>query len=581
LFTSFITKSRATLIPLIDGVFVVFGLACFGVFFTSVFFPHSEAVEGIYQVVARWSVMIFLVGQGARWALALNKAAYFKARKLDVVGAMVMLVLLLIPPSLLMRVFESDALRPEKVSLTLLGLSALGLVTVKSLRWVKKKRLFKNITLSPQQLFIVSFAVPIALGTLLLSLPNSTHSEVSFIDILFVSTSAMCVTGLSTVDVLGTFTFVGQMVILCLFQIGALGVMTITMSIAALATGRISIGDRLIASKLFDSEHSEELKSILKRVGFLAFGFESVGAVLLLLDRLHSGAAFSLHLVYESIFHAVSAFCNAGFSLFPQSFATDGLQVSAFHLSVIMVLIVLGGLGFPVLSELNGARHSFKSRKSSRLHLSVHSRIVLVTSGLLILAGAAVVYLFEPSYSLMESVFLSVTARTAGFNLTDTGSLGIPVSILITGLMWIGAAPASTGGGIKCTTFAIACIQFVNQIRQRKRCVIWGREIEESTIARAFSAIFASLFLLFVATIALIFLNPHLYYFDVAFEAFSAWGTVGLSRGATGQLSESSKLIVILLMFVGRVGILNFFTSIIPSVKPERYRYLKDRIIVY
>jgi trk system potassium uptake protein len=459
----------------------------------------------------------------------------------------------------------------------------------------------KNTLLSPSLLFSTSFGLLIFVGTAMLLIPAATNGDISLIDSLFTATSAVCVTGLSSVDVPTIFTDLGQKILLGLIQVGGLGLMTFTNFFAILFRGGMSLRNHLILSNLIETDKPNSLFSILMKILFYTFLMELLGTIFIFLFTYNSFPNNPSGAWFFSIFHSISAFCNAGFSITPNGLYNVAIRHNYYFQLVITFLIVFGGIGFPVVIDIYnsfknlirsslrtlffGERFSFQAR-----NLSVHSQIVLSSTITLLILGTIIYYFLEKENVLAEhtsgfgkfvqSFFGSVTPRTAGFNTVDTSKLMQSTLLIYILLMWIGAAPSSTGGGIKVTTFVLAFSNIVALARGKDRIEIFKREITQSSSARAFAIIFLSLIIIGVAIFAISFFDPHLPLDAIAFECFSAYSTVGLSLNLTGQISDPSKLVLIVTMFLGRVGLFTVLFGLFKKVDCQSYKYPKESIQV-
>ena len=439
---------------------------------------------------------------------------------------------------------------------------------------------------SPAQVLAVSFIALIAVGTLLLTLPWAAQgTRLSIIDAFFTATSAVCVTGLIVVDTPNALSIFGQVVVLLLIQIGGLGYMAIT-TVVGVALGRqLSMQERLTLSEAFNVQTMDGLVRFVFTVLKLTLAFEAAGAVLL---TARWTPEFGLPTAaYYGIFHAVSAFNNAGFALFPDSLI--GFRGDWVVNLVISALVITGGLGFVVLTEI-GLR-----RKKRRF--SVHTRLVLlVTTGLL--AGAtALVALIEwtnprtlgplgTGEALMAAWFQAMTPRTAGFNSIDISALAPATLFMMMVLMFIGGAPGGTAGGVKITTFSITAASLWAMVRGDQDTTLLRRRLTSSTVARAFSiCLLAFLAVNLVAGILLLTEGRDL--LPTLFEATSAFGTVGLSMSETGEVVSLSsgfsvigKLLICVLMFVGRVGPLTLAVAVAHRRSQDSIRYPEGKILI-
>jgi len=443
---------------------------------------------------------------------------------------------------------------------------------------------------SPARFSILAFAALISAGTLLLVLPAASAGKgVGLIDALFTATSASCVTGLVVLDTGRDFTVFGQGVILFLIQAGGLGIMTLSTLFLLLARRRTSLVGRLVIKDALTDGKERSLPSLLKDVFLFTLVIEGIGSFLIF-ARLLPGRSI-LEALYLAVFHSISAFCNAGFSIFSDSF-TQYREDWILNLTVCF-LIVSGGIGFLVLSELKRKR-PVKPRAWARLTL--HSKIVLSTTGILLLAGTFLVLLMEWDNTLhglsvpgrfLAAFFQSVTARTAGFNTLPIGAMANETLFLTILLMFIGASPGSCGGGIKTTTFAGLVAQGIARLRGKERPHWFRRTISQSSIARAISIVMVSGIVVILATFALLITElremPHIAsrgrFLELLFEVVSAFGTVGLSTGVTAGLTQAGKIIITLVMFVGRLGPLVIAVAVSRESAP-RYRYAEETIMV-
>lgn len=440
--------------------------------------------------------------------------------------------------------------------------------------------------LGPARILVFSFAGAIVVATLMLMLPVSHHKPISFIDALFTITSAICVTGLTVVDTGTTFTLFGQIVILVTIQLGGLGVMTFSTFFVYLLGGKLSFGNRELLQETLSHAPMKNLKALLQTVFLATFIIEALGALLLALRW--SREMSWTQALYYGLFHSISAFCNAGFALFPnnmESFTND--FIVNFTLST---LIILGGLGFVVIFELA------RKRTQTPRRLSLHARLVLLASGLLIFGGMALLLLFEYrnaikdlpwSAKLWGAYFHSVTARTAGFNTINLGAFSDASLFLIIILMFIGASPGSCGGGIKTTTFAIMLAFIKARFHNLSDANLLGRRIPEETASKAIAISFFSLSLILFFTLLLVlvetqFVSPQVrrgIFLPLLFEVTSAFGTVGLSVNLTPTLSEVSRLLITLVMFIGRLGPLTVAIAV-GGEKKARFQYAQENVLV-
>ena len=449
---------------------------------------------------------------------------------------------------------------------------------------------------------VLSFAATIAVGTVLLSLPvaSAMGERVAPVDALFTATSATCVTGLIVLDTGRDFSLFGQVVILILLQLGGLGIMTFSVSLLLAVGGSISKSREVVMRDMLDQESIGDVMVLIRFILVVTFVLEAAGAVALFFCLgAHPDHGYTAGTFYEAVFHSVSAFCNAGFSVYNDSLETFAGRPSVN--GVMSALIVIGGLGFPVLRDLLLTVRGRRLRAGLPPRLRTQTKVVLATSAVLLVAGAAVFYVADAGHTLrgpsvgdrlLASWFQSVTARTAGFNTVPIGRVGQGALVLLMALMFIGASPGSTGGGVKTTTAAVLWQAMVSAFRGRREVEVFQRTVPRAIVRRAVALVVLSVLVIVLATIALMTWgeapaaagNPEglkpAGFEDYLFEAFSAFGTVGLSTGATRQLTQAGKLIVTALMFVGRLGPLTLALSLLGEARRADYAFPEERLMV-
>lgn len=445
------------------------------------------------------------------------------------------------------------------------------------------------LKLKPQSLLVISFITVILIGSILLMQPFSLNGHsISFVNALFTSTSATCVTGLIVVDTGTYFSSVGQIIILILIQLGGIGVMSFSVLFLFFLKRRIGIGEREIIQETLSFFDTVDIASLLKSVFIFTITIEAIGAMLLTI-RFAFDMPFNAAL-YSGIFHSVSAFCNAGFSIYKNSLIN--YQSDLFVNLIIGSLIFLGGIGFIVLYEYRkmwGNKFSFQK-------FSLHSRVVVKLSVSLILIGAIFIFIFEYNVSMkgmdlgtkiLASFFQSVTARTAGFNTIDIYSMSMPSLFFIINLMFIGASPASTGGGIKTSTVAVITAFIRSKTRDSKNVNIGFNTLPFKVISKSIIIVVFAITIVVLFSFLLTVLElDHIpfnangdKFLEIFFEVVSAFGTVGLSTGITPDFTILGKLLIIILMLAGRVGPLTIATAI-GSKERKDIQYAKDNILV-
>lgn len=453
---------------------------------------------------------------------------------------------------------------------------------------------------NPSSILAGSFFLIILVGSGLLMLPNCTHHGIRYVDSLFTAASAVCVTGLNTVGTADTFTTTGQVVILILIQIGGLGIMTVTSFFGLFFMGQTSLKSQLQLGDLLSSDKMGGLGKTLVKIIAVTFAVEALGAALLYgVVKGQPGFASEGGTMFFSVFHSVSAFCNAGFSTLPGNLY-DPLVRHLWGVPVIVSwLVIFGGIGFPIFSNflaITGRIVKNAVRRVQRHPVERHPRqwslnsyIVLKTTVVLLLGAWAYMLVAEWNHSLAEFSFMgklsqgflaAVTPRTAGFNGVDMHRMLPATLILTTVLMWIGGAPQSTAGGIKVTTFYLLMKNIVSTIRGNSALEAHKREIPASSVRRAFAVVGVSLSILATSVTVLTFLEPEISISALTFEAVSALCTVGLGLGTTEVLGPAAKVVLVVLMFVGRVGIIGMMMALVKPQPHRPYSYPKEDILI-
>jgi potassium uptake TrkH family protein len=453
-----------------------------------------------------------------------------------------------------------------------------------TLKWLRHGRRTWMTHVQPRTIVIGSFVTLIVGGALLLMTPNATKHGIDWVDALFTSTSAVCVTGLSTLDTETCFTMHGQFVILVLLQAGGLGLMTFTFFLTMLAGEGISLHDRALLREVMSERNIGYISRVLLEIITWTALIEGVGALFIHHAFLSANLPGQLTW-WHSIFHSISAFCNAGFSTLSGGLADARIASLRSVQAVVMCLVVMGGLGFPVLREL-------RQRLLAKLlpayfkmpsHMTLHTRLVLRMTLILLVGGAALIYACQyagggPAPSLWRAMFDSVTARTAGFNIADVGQYSLSVSLVIIFLMFVGGSPAGTAGGVKTTTFALAVLNLWTIVREKREIQVGWRSVSQRTANQAFAILVISLAWVGLATFAMTLVEPAKLFIDLLFETVSAFGTVGLSRGVTASLTEPAKLILVATMFIGRIGLIVIASALLHARRDVRYTLPKEDV---
>lgn len=455
---------------------------------------------------------------------------------------------------------------------------------------------------NPSLILASSFLIIILVGAGLLMLPRATYNGISWIDALFISTSATCVTGLVSVDVPSTFTLEGQIIIMLLIQIGGLGVMTITSFFAMFFMGNTSLYNQLAVGDMISTNSLNSLLSTLLYILGFTLAIEGIGMALIWFD-IHGTLGMTLYEeLYFSAFHSVSAFCNAGFSTLPGGMGNDMVMHNHNFLYIVLsMLIVFGGIGFPILVNMKDTlfyylHHLYswifhrRRRFIKKIHLyNLNTKIVLFMTAALLLAGTLIILLFEwnnafsgmgTADKVVHAFFNSVCPRTAGFASVGLTTLSTQTLLFMIILMMIGGGTQSTAGGVKINVFAVILINLFAVLRGVERTYILHREISYDSVKRSNAALILYLLIVFVSIFIMTVVEPQASVMALVFECVSALSTVGSSLDLTPSLGNAGKMIIIVLMFVGRVGAFTLVSGLIRQEKKKNYKYPSDNIII-
>lgn len=574
---------------------VLASLGALGVFLVYYGFHHTHA-EADYLIKITKSIFGFFVfSYIMRVFFANDSVKYLRESRfeaglitlllIDVVSVFVLRV------NLLENIFQKLDIE-NFTPLYILSIQAYLLLLV-GLEFVKVSTTVTGIKLKPATTFIFSFILLILTGTGLLMLPEMTTQPGSmpFLDALFTSVSASCVTGLTVVDTATYFTFKGQLVILFLIQLGGIGILTFATFFALFLKKGVGISHQAMIRDFMSEESLFNAKSMLRQVIIYTVTIELIGSLLIYISWDMKSPFYDDggEMIFQSVFHSVSAFCNAGFSLFSYGLNQDFIQDNYIIHLIIAAIIFMGSLGFPAIRDIFSLSNIRNRLASPWKNWKLSTRIALYASLALVLFGAVSFYILERDNSLVDktgfgqivsSIFQSVTTRTAGFNTLDIADLATPTLILFIFLMFVGASSGSTGGGIKTSTFVLIFLAVITTIRGKKNLELGGRSISFDLLNKAFTVfIFSSTFIL-IGTFFLSIFDPHIAVLDLVFEEVSAFCTVGLSRGITADLSTPSKIILILSMYVGRIGTLTLAFALASRVETTSYRYPKAHILI-
>lgn len=441
---------------------------------------------------------------------------------------------------------------------------------------------FKNkMKLNGVQILALGFFITIIIGAIILSLPVSSKSgePTNFLDAIFTSTSAVCVTGLITLDTSTHWSIFGQTVIMTLIEIGGLGFMTFAVLISLILGKKITLRERLVVQEAMNTFSIEGLVRMVKYVLIFTVSVQFFGA-LLLSTQFVPEYGLSRGIFY-SIFHSISAFCNAGFDLFGTSLI--GYQSNTVVILVISALIIIGGLGFTVWLEI----YNFKGIRK----LSLHAKLVIITTIILVLGGTILMFIFEYSNintiadmsikdKALNSFFASVTPRTAGFNSVPTSDMTLASKFLTIILMLVGGSPGSTAGGLKTVTCGILVLTVISIIKGREDVEVFGRRFAKELVYKAFTIVFIGISLVTVVTMILSYTEVGASFIELLYETSSALGTVGLTLNLTPKLSSIGKILIMLMMYLGRVGPLTVMLALTKKQKKSGYKYPEGKILI-
>lgn len=466
---------------------------------------------------------------------------------------------------------------------------------------VRGSKYISSLNISPPTFLIGSFILLILFGTGLLMLPEMTTGQggLPFLEALFTSTSASCVTGLTVIDVANTFTVKGKVIMMILIQLGGLNIITFTSFFALFSQGGVGLRQQAIIMDFMSFDSLSSTKKLLKDIFLLAIGIEIIGAIAIFMfwsPTLHFASTFDR--IFASVFHSVSAFNNAGFSTFSNSLnEANGANESYIVHLILACLVLLGGLGFHVIKEIFSPSNMRERMEKPWKTYSVGTKLVLYSTAILILVGMVFFYFGEinnpemykhandfgnqsTSRKIITSFLHSIATRSGGFNSIDFSLISTPTILIFMFLMFIGASPGSTGGGIKTTTFATLFLAAQATIRNKSQVHVFQRTISKEIINKAFTITIFSISVIFLCVLGLTFSDPEIPIDKLAFEVISAYCTVGLSLGITAKLSVAGKVILILCMFIGRIGILTLAFSLSRKSKSNNYSYPNAFVMV-
>ncbi|MCT1523628.1 TrkH family potassium uptake protein [Sphingobacterium hotanense] len=460
---------------------------------------------------------------------------------------------------------------------------------------------FDNFYFNPTILFVVSFLGLIILGAVLLMLPRTTiEAPLSFIDAFFMATSAVCITGLSVTDISTNFSLFGQGVIMALIQVGGLGIMTFTGFFGYFFSGGFSFKNQLMFGEILGENKLNSVISTLITIILITFLFEFIGGLLIFFSLDPKLFESFGERVFFAAFHAISGFCNSGFTIIKEGVNNENYRFNYNFQLAVSSMFIIGSLGFGTIfnfytlikTRIDALICKYILQRNYRHKpqvFSFNSRFIVLCNLVVIVLGTVSYFLLEKNHSLIDdktvygdwvtSLFMANSARSAGFNSVDLNFINIPTLIMIVTLMWIGVSPGSTGGGVKVTTVAIALMNIVALARGKESIEIFKRKIASESVNKSFAIILLSVLTIMLSFVLLNFSDPNQQMVPLLFETISAYTTCGLSLGITASLSSTSKIILMLTMFVGRVGMLTLLVAFIKNTKNKSYIYPTEKIL--
>lgn len=465
----------------------------------------------------------------------------------------------------------------------------------------KSTLFFDNFYFNPTILFVISFLVLILIGTVLLMLPRTTiEAPLSFVDALFMATSAVCITGLSVADISINFSMFGQTIIIVLIQVGGLGIMTFTGFFGYFFSGGFSFKNQLMFGEILgENKVASVIKTLLTMI-FITLLFEFLGALLIFSTLERTDFPNMGSMIFFSIFHSISSFCNAGFSILSGGITNEAYKFNYPFQLALSSLFILGGLGFGIVLNFYTYIKEYiflwyhrlitkKNYKHKAWSFSFNSKLVLLCNAIIIVAATLFFYFLERKNTLSlekgldgewaTSFFMANAARSAGYNSIDLSFVGAPTIFLIMLLMWIGASPGSTGGGVKVTTVALTFINIISLAKGKEYIEIFKRRIAGESVNKAFAIILLSFIVVGLSFFVLIFTDPDKSMKDLLFESLSAYTTCGLSLGITPSLSMGGKLVIVVTMLVGRVGMLTLLVAFIKNTTRRNIIFPEEKIL--
>ena len=554
-------------------------------------FPQSAEKEAFFNTSIQLIFSFYVISYALKLIFTLDRINFIKRNWFEGILTIILFYdvfsLYLFGVPVLYNTFEG--LGFENFTILYLGFIQFYLLLYVGVDAVKVSAYLSRLKIKTPAVFGLSFIVLILVGTFLLMMPEMTVQEgsMNFLDAMFTSVSASCVTGLIVVDTATFFTFKGQLVILLLFQIGGIGIISFALFFAIFLRSGVGIQSQNTLKEMLNTASLVASRKLLKQVIALTFLIESIGAVLLysLMGDVIKGS----DRVFYSIFHSVSAFCNAGFSLFSNGLYEEVTQDKYIMHMVIAGIIFFGSLGFPAIQDLFGIKSLRDRMKHPWKDWRLSTKVSLYSSVILVVVGAVLFYVLEHDNTIVQetsfgkvthSIFQSITTRTAGFNTVDFSALAVPTLVMMILLMFIGASSASTGGGIKTSTFVVIFLSVFATIRNRRNIELAGRTLSTELLNRALTIFIFAASYIFIAVFILSITDPQIPILDTLFETVSAFCTVGVSTGVTAEFSMTGRIILMLSMYLGRVGILTLVVALSSAARQKNYTYPQAHLMI-
>jgi trk system potassium uptake protein TrkH len=574
---------------LIDQIIVVVLFLSILSLFLEYGIPQTKIVNLVVGVLDYLIIILFLIEAIIRIIRVEKKFLYIKNTLFDHLLLLVILVLFIYTRC---QHYISGGTNIHRLSTNIILIRNIFSVLKILSRMKRLNAYIKSVSRHPAQTIAISFIIIILLGTifLMLSISTADRTHLGFTNALFTATSAVCVTGLIVVDTATKFSLFGKVIIMILIQVGGLGIMILSYFGAFVIGRRISLEDKIALSFLLNEQDIQKISSTIVKIILFTFGIELLGAMILF-GNFNDLYGDSYTAAFYSIFHAVSAFCNAGFAVF-----TDNLEYFKSSISmnfVITGLIIAGGISFSVIFNLienfkTNLETNIFSRRIRKSKLTLNTKVVVITTSILILSGMLLIYGIEHRHNLIKydlktqylaAFFQSVTLRTAGFNTVDISKFRLPTLLIMILFMFIGGASGSTAGGVKVNTISVVFAYLKSTLKNRKETTLLNNFLSKSLINKAFLIIILALGAIFCGTLILGLIEP--YPFEkILFEVVSAFGTVGLSTGITGSLTNISKFTIIALMFIGRIGPMTLVIAVSQRRDVIRIKYPEGDILI-